>query len=756
MLDVKSICSLPNAAVRLSLGISLGFALQFAHAQEWTAIGPFGADLRTINVSPLDDSFIIATTTLGVYVSRDHGESWQTPSIEIPGYPSQTQSLQDVAFHPSEPGSAYLIFDRKRLFRTNDAGATWVEVLNLPDAVSNRYSELAAVVVEPGDPNRIFAYGSEWFPFGGGTAQSLRYTSIDNGDSWTTDQLRICPHMTPSVRSVAFDDRTPRLRYEISPEPCDVSPPPLPEGFSIFEPDGSEVRRSFVLPPSGNDAVRAATKMSIFGAQVHVLADGSLYETLDQGQSWTVLRSGILDFTQPSANFILTIEASGIFRSIDSGSTWSMVTSTVDELASIPPTAGLAVQGNARILAGTATGVARSVDGGATWNHSVDGFGELSTRAVAVSADGLQIWAGIGEGRSFAGAYPGLFLSTDGGQSWRQSDLGTRATAVRDVAVDPLTWLRTGGPRVYASGLGCGIDAYTCSGGMVASRGAYVSDDGGMTWRDIEAGLPFIPARTRPLRTSRTVLIGGAATANGLSSRVSFGTSGDSVGWLIASSSDGAISFSAGTGIPITNVGVGVSQLIRDPFVSQRVLAGVVRLSTFATESYPAGVYASDDDGESWHEASVGLPIGSGTPSYLPDVFSIAADQIRPGRFWAAARIISPAGDPVRTAVYRSTDHGRSWSECSGAPQTENYLRMLATDGRDPNLLFAVDSGPVDPGGGAWVSRDGCQTWQRLGPELPRGATEIVVRGDEVLLGSGYGVLRMSIARDALLVNGFE
>ena len=72
MRGVKAICSLSNAAIRLSFGISLGFALQFAHAQEWTAIGPFGADLRTINVSPLDDSFIVATTTLGVYVSRDH------------------------------------------------------------------------------------------------------------------------------------------------------------------------------------------------------------------------------------------------------------------------------------------------------------------------------------------------------------------------------------------------------------------------------------------------------------------------------------------------------------------------------------------------------------------------------------------------------------------------------------------------------------------------------------------------------------
>jgi photosystem II stability/assembly factor-like uncharacterized protein len=69
-------------------------------------------------VSPEDEDVILVTTTTGIFRSADGGSSWD-----------EVQTIPDgawpVTFAPSDPNRAYVVgFDRK-LYRSDDAGATW-------------------------------------------------------------------------------------------------------------------------------------------------------------------------------------------------------------------------------------------------------------------------------------------------------------------------------------------------------------------------------------------------------------------------------------------------------------------------------------------------------------------------------------------------------------------------------------------------------------------------------------------------------
>ncbi len=124
------------------------------------------------------------------------------------------------------------------------------------------------------------------------------------------------------------------------------------------------------------------------------------------------------------------------------------------------------------ILAGTRDGVLRSDDEGATWHTASAGLDTPYVRWLAFHPE-------ISD-REFAGTEPaGLFVSHDGGGSWREC---TEVARLRDKH----HWYLP-----YSPGAGCvrgfafhGARAYAA----VEVGGALRSDDGGETWRLVEGG----------------------------------------------------------------------------------------------------------------------------------------------------------------------------------------------------------------------------------------------------------------------------
>jgi photosystem II stability/assembly factor-like uncharacterized protein len=150
---------------------------------------------------------------------------------------------------------------------------------------------------------------------------------------------------------------------------------------------------------------------------------------------------------------------------------------------------------------------------------------------------------------------------------------------------------------------------------------------------------------------------------------------------------DGAIFSSTNAGGHWTRRGrigsVVVSCLALDP-TSQTLLAGTA-----------AGVYESDDGGQTWTQSATSAQVGP-----APLIFSIAASAT------AAYAIGYRSGPPYGAVVLRSADRGRTWDIVivSGAPDSLSALAV------------SLERGSIYVAAGGWifVSNDDGKTWNGL------------------------------------------
>lgn len=144
----------------------------------------------------------------------------------------------------------------------------------------------------------------------------------------------------------------------------------------------------------------------------------------------------------------------------------------IADIAVDPVTPGVVYIGSA------GGGVWKSSDGGLTFERSWPGRLPQAIGALAASPDGT-LYAGTGEANpgggsvTFGGA--GVYLSRDGGRTWRFSGL-RRSGSIGRIALDP-----SDPARVYVAAAG---DLFEPGG----QRGLYVSDDAGRSWRRVLAG----------------------------------------------------------------------------------------------------------------------------------------------------------------------------------------------------------------------------------------------------------------------------
>jgi photosystem II stability/assembly factor-like uncharacterized protein len=149
----------------------------------WRQIGPFrgGRTVAAVGVPGRPPVFYIGVTNGGVWRSRDYGRTW-TPIFDD----QPTGSIGAIAVAPSDPRTMYVgsgeglqrpdLSVGDGIYKSTDAGATWRHV-GLADGL-----QIPAIVVDPRDPNRVFAavLGS---PYGPGVERGL-YRSLDGGDTW--------------------------------------------------------------------------------------------------------------------------------------------------------------------------------------------------------------------------------------------------------------------------------------------------------------------------------------------------------------------------------------------------------------------------------------------------------------------------------------------------------------------------------------------------------------------------------------------
>ncbi|RMD65873.1 MAG: hypothetical protein D6824_01870, partial [Planctomycetota bacterium] len=263
----------------------------------------------------------------------------------------------------------------------------------------------------------------------------------------------------------------------------------------------------------------------------------------------------------------------GIYRSLDSGETWTRLS----DKANFLPAGALHVDRAApgAILAGSRfKGVQRSDDAGAAWRDS--------STAMSLVVLGITIDPANPETVYACTVSSGVFKSTDGGSTWRHS--GLESDVVFHIAADPH---HPG--RVFAG----------------TGRGPARSDDGGATWTVVgqnaaqQGGprpLAMVPHVIRPHPTIPDLIFAGTSAQG------------------VAISEDGGATWR------FSNRGLGSGHIFAleiDPLDTDRL---------YATTS-DAGVWVSDDRGASWAPLNTGL--------YNEFVTSFAIDPLDPSVVYA-------------------------------------------------------------------------------------------------------------------------
>jgi len=417
--------------------------------------------------------------------------------------------------------------------------------------------------------------------------------------------------------------------------------------------------RGFTVDPRSSDIVYAAAEISSWAwagegrsGREFDMTQGVVYKTTDGGQNWQAVWRGDnlaryvwIDPRAPDVIYVST----GIFDR--------------EAANSIP---------DSRTAGGV--GIIKSTNGGETWTEVNNGLANLYVGTLFMHPETPDVLlAGTGNNQYYTRA--GVYLSTDGGDSWQQTLVGENINAVEFAVSQP--------DLAYAG----------------SADAVYRSEDGGDTWqrvcggRDgwgppgVRAGFP-IDFQVDPRDPDRIFAnnYGGGNFLSADGGRT----------WTVASKGY--------TGAQVRDIAV-------DPTAAGQVFAAA-----------RSGLFLSTDGGGDW----IGL---STPPAASLEWYVVAIDPTDPQHVLAA--------NNWNGVILESYDGGRAWSPVSQRPDESMSWRAIAFAPSNPATVYAGTSaffsaGTFDdrmPAGGIYVSHDGGTTWTLANDALSRDAnvTSLVV-----------------------------
>jgi photosystem II stability/assembly factor-like uncharacterized protein len=714
--------------ISIICGPSILLLANLAHAQQypenlyqelhWRMIGPFrGGRTRALAGVPSQPNiFYIGAVDGGVWKSDDYGRTWNPIFDRHP-----TQSIGAIAVAPSEPKIIYVASGEglqrpdlsvgDGIYKTEDGGATWTH-LGLRDG-----QQIPALVIDPRDPNRLFA-AVLGHPYGANPERGI-FRSTDGGATW---------------QKVLYKDENT---------------------------GGSDVE----MDPSNPDVIYASLWQSRLGPWEDNNAfagnGGGLFKSTDGGSTWRKLTKGLPDDlaqinvaiapSQPSrlyATLATTHPSSygsdkglGFFRSDDAGESWVRITS--DPRPAIKIGGGdLAIPRvdpqNSDVVYSASIVTVRSTDGGNTWTGIRGAPGGDDYQNLWINPKDPNIILLVSD--------QGAIVTVNGGKTWS-------------------SWYNQPTAQLYHASVANTFPYKVCGGQQesgsvcIASRG----NDGEITFRDwhpvgvIEYGYvapdPLDPdivygaGRNEVSRFHWST--GQAENVTPIPIRGKYRV--DRTEPLLFSPIDSHILYYAANVLfetrdggkswrtispDVTRENPGVPPSVGDQ-ASLKPDAGKQRGAIYALAPSFTNVntlWAGTDDGLVWITRDAGKNWKNITPPALTPWSKVT--QISASHFDDETAYVSVSRfriDDLRPYIYRTHDGGKTWQEITNGVPADAPADTVREDPVRKGLLFAGTETSV------WVSFDDGDHWQSLQQNLPHTSMRDLWINDNDLIVATHG-----------------
>jgi photosystem II stability/assembly factor-like uncharacterized protein len=701
-------------------------------ALPWRAVGPVHQSERIEAIA------VPAGSRNTIYVGPGAGNVWKTTNNGLTWTPifdkESAFAVGDIAIAPSNPEIVWVgtgevqprfagyAFAGTGVFKSTDAGKTWTN-MGLADS-----HHVAKIVIDPANPDVVYvaAMGHQWTP----NAERGVFKTVDGGRTWT--KVLFADEVTGAIDLVmdpAHPDTLYASLWQIETGPKSGIYRTRDAGRTWTKlanglPEGPIGRSNIDVAPSRPNTVYVYLDNRAAAAPEHrdrPYVGGEVYRSDDGGDSWRKANTeDLYDVysiygwkfcdvrVSPDNADEIFILGNRAFHSTDGGKTYARIGETIRR---VNDTEGLVMHLDHHeiwidpadpnhILLGNDGGVFSSYDRGQSWLHlNTMPLGQFYSVAVDM-AEPYNIYGGTQDDAALYGP-----------STYEFDDRRNENTAWKHVYLDQWT----------------GGDSFVTLPDPTDPRFVYYEHQNGALRR--------MDTRGASIQTSASENVAPRAPRGGTPWRI---------GWYmpyLVSAFDPSTLY-AGTNVLAKSTDRGrtwaaISPDLSTPAGGDRATVPYGTITMISQSSLQrgliyvgtesGGIHVTEDEGAHWRAADAGLP--------KKWVSRVIASEHTPGTAYAS--FTGYREDDFRAYLYRSTDHGRTWTSIAANLPNEP-INVVREDPKNADVLY------VGTDAGVYVSLDRGASWLSLSATLPTTPVHDLVvhpRDDEIVIGThGRGI----------------